>query len=76
MKYIEFNLGRLNKKTQIYIVRNIKSQMILGYIKWYGGWRQYIFEPFGSGTIFSSGCLKDIYNFINKLMKHRPGIDK
>ena len=76
-KYIEFNLVRLNKKTKVYCVRNIKSQMILGFIKWYGAWRQYCFEPIISDiAIFSSGCLIDISNFIKQLMNERKNKEK
>jgi hypothetical protein len=63
MKYIEFNLVEQKPKTSIWAVRNIASQIILGYIKWHPQWRQYCFFP-ESDTIFSVGCLNDINSFI------------
>lgn len=69
-EYIEFDLVQQTKKTRIYAIRNCKSQLIIGYIKWYGAWRQYCFFP-ESETVFSKGCLEDICNFIKRLMEER-----
>ena len=65
-KYIEFNLVEQKPKTSVYAVRNISSQLIIGWIKWYGAWRQYCFFP-EENTIFSKGCLQEIIEFIKKL---------
>jgi len=71
-EYIQFDLVRQDdkKKTQTYYVRNIKSQFILGCVKWYGPWRRYCFFT-NDNIIFSEGCLNDISNFINQLMEER-----
>lgn len=67
-KYIEFNLIEQKPKTQVYAVRNIKSQLVIGLIKWHCAWRQYCFFPTHfSETVFSNGCLQDIIDFINQL---------
>ncbi len=63
-KYIEFNLVQQKPKTSIYAVRNIKSQDIIGWIKWYPQWRQYCFFP-EPNCIFSVDCLECIIKFIN-----------
>lgn len=42
----------------------------LGIIKWYSPWRQYVFYP-AESTLFSSGCLQEISNFISALMAER-----
>jgi len=70
-KFIEFNLvqqlGTLKKpKTGVYAVRNIKSQQIIGWIKWYSHWRQYCFFP-EPETVYSKGCLKDTINFMEEI---------
>lgn len=70
VKYIEFNLVAHNGVTQVYAVRNIKSQLIIGWIKWNGAWRQYCFYP-ESETLYSEGCLTDICNLIIQLMNER-----
>jgi hypothetical protein len=71
VKFVEFNLVGLKPKTEIYGVRNIKSQAILGYVKWYSSWRQYCFLP-EPNTIFSVGCMEDIRDFTRDLnIKHR-----
>ena len=68
--YIKIKLARKNEKTNIYCVKTKKDDILLGFIKWYGAWRQYCFFPLNS-TIFSSGCMKDINDFINKIMEER-----
>jgi hypothetical protein len=47
-----------------------KSGCNLGIIKWCSPWRQYVFYPTES-TLFSSGCLQEISNFISALMAER-----
>ena len=42
----------------------------LGIVKWYGPWRRYCYFPHGI-EIYSAGCLADIQDFINQLMKER-----
>jgi len=71
-KYIQFDLVEQDetKKTQAYTVRNISLQIILGYIKRYGAWRQYCFFPM-IGTIYGEGCLKDVADFVKQLMEDR-----
>jgi hypothetical protein len=64
--YIEFNLVDKKEKTFVYAVMNRESQDVLGYIKWYGPWRQYCFFPEPT-CVFSVGCMLDIVNFTNGL---------
>lgn len=73
-EYIQFDLAVQDdkKKTQTYAVRNIKSQIVLGFVAWHCGWRQYCFGPIIiEETIYSEGCLKDIADFIRQLMDER-----
>jgi hypothetical protein len=63
-----YNIHR-KRKTEVYRCCNKNSGDILGEVKWYSPWRQYCF--FVEDAIFSKGCLKDITNFINKLMENR-----
>lgn len=65
MKYIQFDLVEQKPKTSVWAVRNIKSQSIIGYIKWYCAWRQYCFFP-ETETLYSAGCLQDIINFMGE----------
>ena len=71
-QYIKFELLRDLPKTKVYSVVNIKSNYSLGVIKWYSSWRQYCFFP-AKETIFNKDCMKDIIDFINKLMEARKG---
>lgn len=54
-------------KTKRYTVKNLKSGKNIGAIQWYAPWRQFCFFPI-EGTVFSSGCMKDIVHFIGKAM--------
>ena len=58
-----------NKKTQVWQVISVKG-VFLGDIKWFGRWRCYAFFP-EETTVFNSICLKDIKEFIDKLMTER-----
>jgi len=62
-EYIQFELIERKPKTNVYLVRNIVHGSDLGRILWYGGWRQYIFEP-GQSTVWSHDCLKKIEEFL------------
>lgn len=69
--YIKFELLEQKPKTQVFQVVNIHNGSILGIIKWYGQWRQYVFYP-NADCLFSEGCMTDIINFMRNLMKkHR-----
>ena len=61
-----------NKKTQVWEVISVKG-VFLGDIRWFNSWRQYAFFP-GQMTVFNKVCLKDIQEFIGRLMKQRKKI--
>ena len=71
-KYMTFDLiGHSDsKKTKVYAVNSKSGKDWLGVIKWYAPWRQYCFLP-DPGCVFSRGCLKDVEDFIEKLMEER-----
>jgi len=72
-KYFHFEVWpktQLNK-TQTWFCYSNSSKDILGVVKWFGKWRRYCFFPEGE-TVFSSGCLNDIVDFVNQLNeKHK-----
>lgn len=73
IKFEEYEDSILTKpkwKTKIFCVRNRESDFILGWIKWYGPFRQYSFFPC-SDTVFEKTCLQDITNFVKGLMEER-----
>lgn len=57
-------------KTSQWVCHKVDSCVTLGFIKWYGAWRQYCFFPEGS-TIFNKGCMLDVTDFIDQLMEER-----
>lgn len=50
-------------KTEVWRVTSMSSGDLLGGVCWYGPWRQYVFEP-EDATVFNSGCLADIRDFL------------
>lgn len=71
------------KKTNIYNIfkimdypKHYDGEEYLGLIKWYGGFRQYVFYP-DHDTMWSKGCLELINNFLDKINKrHRNKLKK
>jgi hypothetical protein len=56
-------------KTSVFAVRKDSKNGLaeyLGHIKWNGAWRQYCFYP-ELETIWSSGCLQGITDFLTKI---------
>ena len=70
-KYIYFEELKSGLKTKQFRVRNKTSDSLLGWIKWYGAWRQYCFFVHFSDLVFSAGCLVDIQDFIKELTLER-----
>ena len=57
-------------KTACLRVESLSQRAILGYVKWFGRWRQYCFFPIGE-TVWSDGCLEEIQHRIRALMEAR-----
>ena len=60
-----------SKKTFQINIENKNDFEILGEIKWYSGWRRYVFIPVNNDVVFDSSCLKDITKYIDDLMEAR-----
>ena len=55
-------------KTDVWQCGSNKGDFTLGIVKWHPAWRQYCFFP-NAETVFSSGCLADVNNFMDELNK-------
>ena len=62
-KYLLFQETPSAGKTRQWHVRSKSSGTLLGRIKWYGPWRQFVFFPEPT-TLFNIGCLADINAFM------------
>lgn len=66
-------------KTIIYRIMKRESwatNVGLGYIKWYGAWRKYVFFP-DKNTLWDNNCLNMIIRFLDKINKrHGRGYAK
>lgn len=58
------------RKTKVVLVLSRRTDEVLGVIKWWGAWRQYVFEP-RPNTVFNVGCLECINGAIAMLMAER-----
>ena len=72
--YVRFvNVGRSSSgKTLVWRVEATDDgNEGIGWVRWYGPWRQYSFFP-ASLTVFEKSCLRDIADFSEQLTKdHR-----
>lgn len=59
-------------KTQIWAVRPRNSGQVLGFVKWFGRWRQYCFFP-QPDTIWNRDCMGEVMGLIRRLMEERRG---
>jgi hypothetical protein len=56
--------------TKVWNVLSKRHGDLLGRIKWFGAWRQYVFQPMPA-TLFNRGCLADVGTFIAEQMAER-----
>lgn len=61
----EFDASDKRKTKKFQIISN-SSGAVLGWIGWYGAWRQYVFNPCND-TLFNHGCLDSISDFLVQL---------
>ena len=62
-KWVRFEEADIEgRKTEVWFVFPVKSNVELGVVKWYGGWRCYAFYP-EDMTIYEKQCLRDIAQF-------------
>jgi len=66
--YITFVKISQTDKTEVYAVRSVKHGFNLGVIRFYFGWRQYVFEP-ETQSIWNNLCLDAVSEFLKKLNK-------
>lgn len=53
LKYIRIEeVPNEGKRTKIWVIFNKRTDEICGHIKWYGGWRKYIFETVDRERIY------------------------
>jgi hypothetical protein len=77
MSYLQFDeYDSPTKKTKVVNVVNARDGTILGQIKWWGAWRKYCFFLSFGYLVFDSGCLQEIIEEMNRLMKEREDAKK
>ena len=69
--YLEFvRINAPRRRTSFWEVKSKSSGALLGAIKWFGRWRQYVFYP-SHGTLYNPDCMRDIITVIEEAMKER-----
>lgn len=68
--YFEERESFAPRKTHLIDVFNRRSGEVLGSIKWWGPWRQYVFAPLAQ-TVFNKSCMNTIIEKIDELMDER-----
>jgi hypothetical protein len=66
-KYLRFDLvgPSTTGKTRIWQLTDLKYGAACGFVKWYGGFRKYVFEPFDS-SYWDSDALEMIAAFLRE----------
>lgn len=70
-EFIHFKVIAEKPKTFVWQCCTNSSGDELGIVKWYGPWRQYCYFP-TSPAVYSEGCLRDIYSFLELIRTKSP----
>lgn len=70
--FLDFTEIRDTGKTKVYSITSKQGGDSLGRIAWFSNWRKYTFWT-ECNNIFDSKCLKEITDFMDKLMEDRKG---
>jgi hypothetical protein len=62
-EYLKFTETPAPGKTRRWLITSRRGGDRLATIAWHGPWRQFSFQPV-PGTIFNTGCLRDIEKFM------------
>ena len=66
--FLTFNELSPLAKTKVIGVQNKDTGIGLGLIKFWGGWRQYTFQPY-EDTVLNSDCMVEITNKLDEMNK-------
>lgn len=68
--FTAYDISDPHARTKKFVLQNNRTSDTLGYIEWYGRWRQFCFMP-TEGTVWSDGCLADVRTLIGELAAER-----
>ena len=78
-KHLIFKFFKDMPKTKVYKVYSAYDDSELGFIRWEGRWRQYIYDTDHNDVIWSWECLEELKDFIiqlNKEQKEKRNVQK
>lgn len=67
IRFKDMTMFATPRKTKVFEVFSTHSDVPLGFIRWHGPWRQYVFEPY-KDTFYSGGCMQEIQDKIKQEM--------
>ncbi len=69
-KFLSFHEdGTIPGGTTLFVrVMTADGRGLLGTIRWFAAWRRYTFYPF-SDTLFDAGCLREVADYLEKMMQ-------
>lgn len=70
MSFLLFEPQSKTSKTECITIRNARTKVMLGMIRWYGPWRRYAFYPLG-GIVLDAECLNGLRDKLEMLMDDR-----
>lgn len=74
LKFVDRGDLAARRKTRVVEVVSVSSNKTLGWIKWFGQWRQYVFLP-EQGTLWNPDCLRQLASEAEKMTRgHREGL--
>ncbi len=65
LNFLDEGKVSVGSKTQRFSVHSRHTNVLLGYVKWYVQWRQYVFFPLNA--IFDKKCLREIADFCERM---------
>ena len=69
-KWVKFIEVSDSGKTKVWELYNTENEHFLGVVKWYGGFRKYVFCP-ANDSMYAPSCLREVARFIDTEMFKR-----
>jgi len=76
MKHLKFEFFKQMPKTEVYRVLSNHDESVLGFVRWHGSWRQYVYDTDMNDVIWSKDCLNELKNFIVELNEKQKKVTK
>ncbi len=69
--FLEFVRAKSTDKIPSWHVKNIETQIVLGTVQWFTGWKRFVFRALDAHYVFDSLFLREVADFIVAEMEKR-----